>query len=161
MNIETALLNFITYKTLDYDQEPYIESKRLDSLTVDEERTVLRHVLHCFRIKAIEEVNADNNYYKPEDFKEIHNINFLSKDKVFCPKGSSWEEFSLEEKLSEYKLSRLGSDFYIKIAPPKEIQDQLDNYKIRLAAKQIQNEENKRQRKIKKAEKLLKEAGKI
>lgn len=161
MEITTALLNFTSYRKDGYDQEPFIEAKRLDFLSVEEQRAVFNHILSTFRTPVIEETLAYKGFLPLEKIKETKGITFSNKDKIYCPYQYSWEEFTLGEKLSDYKLSRLGGDFYIKIAPPKEIQDQIDAYQQKLAHKKVQDEEKKRARKIKKAEKLLKEAGKI
>lgn len=160
MEIETALLNFIVYKNGD-PELPEITSKRLDSLSVEEQRGLFGHAIHWFRTPVIEEILATYNYFSPEKIKEIKGVQFTEKDKIYSPRNYSWNEFSLGKPLSDFDLSRLGADFYVKVSPPKSIQNQIDAYQKRIADKKIQNEEKKKERKIKKAEKLLKEAGKL
>lgn len=162
MEIQTAHLTYITdLRGDEYETTASLVSKPLSNLENAAQYELLNYALNCFNQTTVESVLAQNNYFAPEKIKEAKGISFSNKDSVCFEGEYSLNSVSLGEKISDYMLSKMGNEFYVKIEPPKEIQDQLDAYQQRLAQKKAQDEEKKKARKIKKAEKLLKEAGKI
>lgn len=153
----------ITYikSASEYESECELESKKLSELSQQEESDLLGYLLGRNNPLTKKTLEYNGLLYL-EEIKEKKGLTFTNKDKFYFLDGWSMKGISQDEKLSDYQLDKIKEGTcYVAVQTPKLIQDQIDARQKRKEQKKKLTEEQKLARKLKKAEKILREAGKL
>ncbi len=155
------LLTYIQYHS-EYESDCSLSSKKLSELSEQEEADFFEYFLLKDTPKIKERLKA-RKLFTLEEIKEITNFTITNKDELLFYSGyGHLERIGQNAKLDDYTIDKIAnSSCLIAISTPKNIQDQIDARKKRKEQKKKLTEEQKLARKLKKAEKILREAGKL
>lgn len=144
----------------EYGSDCLLESKQLTQLTPREEVDLFQYLLS--RLDAKEILNQ-SGWFSLKQVKEEKNIAVSNHDQIWIGSRYGIENFAITEtKLSERTLNKLeNSACFIQVTMPKWILNQLQKSKESKESRKKLTDQQKLDRKLKKAEKLLKDAGKL
>jgi hypothetical protein len=164
MNPDTT---YLTYTTPVDPYEEYSDSKiemlPLSMLSKEQQASLLNVLNSFWDRKIIGDWLNQQGYFTPEQIKEVKGVVLTNQDSLYFGGNYFSDHAKIKEKLCEHQLKTLenAEHVFARVSIPADWKSQIEEYKKNKQKLAAQKEEQKKLRKIKKAEKLLKEAGKL
>lgn len=155
------VITYIAYSS-EYDEDCILESKKLSELSDEDKVSLFSHFLNS-EFKGKENVLRAAKLFNINEVKEQAGIKIANNDEIYAGEGySPLRKICLAKELSLSKSDFVrGTKFYVEVDPPENIKNKIKSFEELQKAAKEKAEQQKLARKIKKAEKLLKEAGKL
>jgi hypothetical protein len=164
MNPDTT---YLTYTTPVDPYEEYSDSKiemlPLSMLSKEQQASLLNVLNSFWDRKILGDWLNQQGYFTPEQIKEVKGITLTNQDSLYFGGNYFSNHAKIKDKLCEHQLKTLenAEHVFARVSIPSDWKWQIEEYKKNKQKLAAKKEEQKKLRKIKKAEKLLKEAGKL